>query len=109
LSYLGSSIAVAIVTLLAAGELVGDKLPTTPSRTAPAGLGARLVTGAITGGAIAGGVGAALGAVGALIGTFGGYQARTGLVRALGTPDLPIALLEDAIAIAGSMWAVSRF
>jgi uncharacterized membrane protein len=109
LSYLGSGVAVAITTLLALGELVGDKLPTTPSRTAPPGLIARLVTGAVTGAAIAGGTGAAVGAVGALAGTFGGYQARTGLVRALGTADLPIALLEDAVAVAGSLWVVSRF
>jgi len=35
----------------------------------------------------------------AVAGTLGGYRARTGLVRALGVPDFPIALLEDVIAV----------
>jgi uncharacterized membrane protein len=49
-----------------------------------------------------------LGIVGALAGTFGGYQARTGLVKALGTRDLYIALLEDAVTIAASFFLVSH-
>jgi uncharacterized membrane protein len=54
-------------------------------------------------------VGAVLGAIGSLVGTFGGYKARTGLVKTLGTKDLNIALLEDLITIAGSLWIASRF
>ncbi|HVR14807.1 MAG TPA: DUF4126 family protein, partial [Candidatus Limnocylindrales bacterium] len=41
LSLIGSLPAVAIFTLLAVVELVADKLPQTPSRTAPPGLIAR--------------------------------------------------------------------
>jgi uncharacterized membrane protein len=40
---------------------------------------------------------------------FGGYQARTNLVRTLGIRDAVVAVLEDVIAIAGSFWVVSRF
>ena len=54
-------------------------------------------------------LGAILGIVGALVGTFGGYQARTRLVKALGTPDYVIAVLEDLVAIGGSLFVVSRF
>jgi uncharacterized membrane protein len=50
-----------------------------------------------------------IGAVGGVVGCFGGYQARTRLVKALGTPDINVALLEDLVAIAGSLWVVSRF
>ena len=39
----------------------------------------------------------------------GGYQARKRLVAATGGKDLPIALLEDAIAIGGAFLIVSRF
>jgi uncharacterized membrane protein len=47
--------------------------------------------------------------MGALAGTYGGYQARTRLVKALGTPDFVIALLEDLVTIAGSLGVVARF
>jgi uncharacterized membrane protein len=54
-------------------------------------------------------LGAVLGISGALVGTFGGYQVRTRLVRALGTPDFAVALLEDLVTIGGSLWVLSRF
>ena len=115
LSLIGSLPAVLIFTLAAAVELVIDKLPATPSRTAPPGLIARIVMGALTGACVAtaGGqqalAGALLGAGGGLVGCFGGYQARTRLVRALGKPDIYVALVEDIVAIGGSLWVVSRF
>jgi uncharacterized membrane protein len=115
LAFMGSTAAFAIFALLALGELVADKLPSAPSRTAALGLGARIVTGGWCGAsiALAGSesliLGAALGIAGGLAGTYGGYQARTGLVRALKVPDFVIAVLEDVIAIGGSLLIVSRF
>jgi uncharacterized membrane protein len=115
LSWMTSKAALIVFTLLAVGELIADQLPATPSRTGPPGLIARIVTGALsgTGITIAGSqslwVGALLGIVGALVGTFGGYQARTGLVKALKVPDLVIATLEDIVAIGGGLFIVSRF
>ena len=97
-------ISVVIFTVLALGELINDKLPKTPSRKAPPGFIARIVTGAICGAArgvvgdaIIGGL--VIGAIGAVAGTLGGYEFRSRLVRATGGNDLPIALLEDAIAV----------
>ena len=55
LSLIGSLPAVAIFTVLAIVELVADKLPQTPSRTAPPGLIARIVMGGLTGACIAAG------------------------------------------------------
>ena len=115
LSLIGSIPAVIVFTLLAVAELVADKLPKTPNRTSPLGLIARIVTGGLTGACIAeaGGqgalLGALLGAVGGIVGCFGGYQARTRIVKALGKPDIYVALIEDIIAVAGSLWVVSRF
>ena len=115
LSLIGSVPSVAIFTVLAIVELVGDKLPQTPSRTAPPGLIARIVMGGLTGACIAASgaqqmfIGAALGAVGGVTGCFAGYRARTGLVKALDVRDIYIALVEDVMAIAGSLWVVSRF
>jgi uncharacterized membrane protein len=50
-----------------------------------------------------------LGIVGGVVGCFGGFQARTRLVKALRTPDIYVAIIEDLVAIAGSLWVVSRF
>ncbi len=115
LSFMASTAAMIIFVLLAVGELIADQLPSTPSRTAPPGLIGRIVMGGLCGAGIAAAgpqslvPGAILGIAGALIGTFGGYQARTGLVRALKVPDLVIATLEDVVAIAGGLFIVSRF
>ena len=115
LSLVGSLPAALIFTVLALGEIVADKLPKTPSRTEPLGLGARVLMGALTGACVAAGggastiLGAVLGVVGAVVGCFGGYQVRTRLVKALGTPDYVVAVAEDLIAIAGSLFVVSRF
>ena len=115
LALIGSAVSVAIFTLVAVVELVADKLPKTPSRTSPPGLIARIVMGGLTGACVAAGggqgaiLGAVLGAVGGVVGCFGGFQARTGLVKALGTRDMYVALIEDLVAIAGCFWVVSRF
>ena len=47
------------------------------------------------------------GAIGAVLGTLGGYDARKRLVAATGGKDLPIALLEDAVAVIGAVLIVS--
>jgi uncharacterized membrane protein len=52
--------------------------------------------------------GGLLGAIGGVAGCFAGYQGRTRVVKALGTRDIYIALVEDLVAIAGSLWVVSR-
>ena len=115
LSFMASTAATVIFILLAVGELIADQLPSTPSRTAPPGLIARIVTGGLSGVGIGAAgtqslaVGAILGIVGALFGTFGGYRARTGLVKAFKVPDLVIATLEDVVAIGGGLFIVSRF
>ena len=115
LSLIGSLPAVIILNLLAITELVFDKLPNTPNRTAPPGLIARIVTGGFTGACVSLGggqtafMGAGLGLLGGIVGCFAGYHARAWLVRSLRQPDFNIALLEDLIAIGGSLFIVSRF
>jgi uncharacterized membrane protein len=85
----GSPGAVLVFTLGALGELVIDKLPSTPNRTRLLGLVA--------------------GVAGAIAGGFAGYEVRKRLVRALKVPDFVIALLEDLVAIGGGILIVSRF
>jgi uncharacterized membrane protein len=115
LAWLHSWAAVIIFTLLALIEFVGDQLPKTPSRTKPAPLTFRIISGAFCGGAVAllGGqivaLGAILGAIGAVAGAFGGYQVRTRLVKALGMADFAVAIPEDILAIAAGFLIFSRF
>jgi uncharacterized membrane protein len=101
-----------VLSILAVCELINDKLPKTPSRKALAPFAARIVTGGLSGAALsvsAGPAGGLLaGIAGAVVGTLGGYEARTRLVRATGGKDLPIALLEDLIAVLGAAWIVSQ-
>ena len=115
LSFMGSTAAVVVFALGALGELIADKLPSTPSRLKPPGLVARIVLGGLSGAAAAASfsqsmaLGAVLGAAGGIAGAFAGYEVRTRLVRALGVPDFFIACLEDAVAIGGGLLIVSRF
>ncbi|MGH9614732.1 MAG: DUF4126 family protein [Bryobacteraceae bacterium] len=115
LAFMGSAWAVAIFSLCAAIEFVVDQLPDTPARTTAPQLAGRIIMASLTGAClgIAGGaapwVAVVMGAIGSLVGAFGGYRARMELVRALHTPDLAIAILEDSIAIGVGLLLVSRF
>ena len=111
-SWVDNKITLVVLTILAVAELVSDKLPKTPPRTSPPAFGARLVMGGFAGavlGAWPHWTFTALGAgvIGAVLGTLGGYQARKRLVAARGGQDLPIALLEDAVAILGGFAIVA--
>ena len=112
LAFLGFSITPYIFTVAAIGELINDKLPKTPSRKAPASFAVRILVGAMCGAAIGAAgnlaIGGVLGALGGVAGTLGGYEFRRRLVKAIGGNDLPIALLEDAIAIGAAFLIVSR-
>lgn len=96
-----------IAQVAAAGEMVGDKLPMTPSRIAPQPLGGRIAFGAFAGAALGSeyrsraaiALGAVLGGASAVAGSYGGYHARSAVTSRYGLPDLPVALAEDALAI----------
>jgi len=112
LAFLGAAATPYIASVLAIGELINDKLPKTPSRKAPASFLARILMGALSGAALGAAadslaVGLISGALGAVAGTLGGYEARKRAAIAIGKKDLPIALLEDAVAIGGAFWIVS--
>jgi uncharacterized membrane protein len=107
LAFMGFRYTAMVITVLAIAELIGDKLPNTPSRKAPVGFGGRIVCGALVGatvGATSGAsamtmiVGGVLGVVGAVIGTLAGSAVRGKMAAAFGR-DLPAALIEDAVAI----------
>ncbi|MCW2314504.1 putative membrane protein [Rhodoblastus acidophilus] len=103
LAFMGATWAVGLFTMLAVGELIVDQLPSTPSRTAPPPLAARLIMGALCGFAIGaphgGGLaGAIAGVIGAGAGAYGGAAVRARLAEGFGK-DRPAAFVEDAVAI----------
>jgi uncharacterized membrane protein len=106
-AFLGGGVAPWVLIVLAAMELVTDKLPMTPSRKIPAAFGARVLSGGFAGAALGASssmlaVGPGLGIVGAIIGTLGGYALRVRLA-AFFRHDLPAALIEDALAVGGAL------
>ena len=103
--FAGSIPAVVILTPWALFELVIDKTSKIGKRTEALGLIFRIVTSSLSGAVIssASGVGVAMGMVcgllGGMIGTFGGYHLRSACVRKTSLDDLPVAIVEDLIAI----------
>jgi uncharacterized membrane protein len=103
LAFLGYQWTPRILTLLVIVELIVDQLPSTASRKVPWQFAARLLSGGVSGAAIAVTPGAPLagalvGIVGAILTTFGGSAYRARMSAAFGS-DRPGALIEDAIAI----------
>jgi uncharacterized membrane protein len=105
LQWMGSRVTVVVFSLAALAELVMDKLPRTPRRTAAGPLIGRIVLGGLAGATLAasaGGpvaMGAVLGGIGSVIGAFTGYEVRRRVVRGLGAKDAVVALVEDLIAV----------
>lgn len=92
--------------LLAAGELIADKMPWMPARVSPPALMGRIASGALTGSIVAApnqrvSVGrAVLGAAAAVASSFAFYHLRRFATRRLGVPGLVAGLVEDGVAAA---------
>ena len=107
--FLGHPLVVAGTVALAAGELLGDKLPSSPDRIIAPGLAARAITGAITGMALAPReqryAGAMLGAAGALAAAYLTFNARMAAMRDHG--QTTTGLVEDAVMLGATAWVVA--
>jgi uncharacterized membrane protein len=114
LSFMGSTPAVAILSVFAIGELIADKLPQMGKRTALVPLIARVITGALCGACLCVSTrnpivaGVVSGAFGGIVGAFAGYELRRRLVYTFSVRDIAIALPEDLIAICLALFVVSR-
>ena len=103
-----------IFSLLALFELFVDLQPSTPKRTAPVPLGARILTSGLCGACLCAAsnqsliIGAILGAIGGVIGAFAGYEIRRRLVNNLRIKDIFVAICEDLVALALACFLVSR-
>jgi uncharacterized membrane protein len=114
LAFFGSTTAVVVISAAALGELVVDKLPFTPRRTALVPLLFRVLSGAVCGAAVCISaqhfvvLGSVLGGLGAIAGSFSGYRIRHNVVRKGTLPDIAVALIEDAIAVGGAFVLISH-
>jgi uncharacterized membrane protein len=94
-----------VFKVLAAAELVGDKLPAAPNRTNASALIARILSGAFSGAAVYKArdknavVGGIIGGVAAFASTFGCFYLRKATVKNTALPDVIVALIEDAIVV----------
>ena len=94
-----------VMSILAVGELIADKLPFLPSRITPFPLITRAISGAVSGAALVSSkkrsplLGALFGAAGAIAGSYAAYELRRRVVKNYRVPDTVVALAEDALAI----------
>lgn len=114
-AFLASPITAYILAAFAIVELIADKLPKTPSRKSLVPLIVRIALGGFSGAVLctaanqSAPLGAVLGGLGGVAGALAGYELRKRLVSSLKLPDFAIAVLEDAVAIGGGLYIVSRF
>ena len=91
--------------LAAAGEMVADKLPSTPDRIAPPVLLGRLLSGALVGAAWyksrrgSSATGALVGGLGAVAATFVSYALRMGISKRMGWQVAAVGVAEDALVL----------
>jgi uncharacterized membrane protein len=114
LGFIGHIWAVALFTLLAIGELIADKLPSTPNRTGAVGLSGRILAAAFCGAVLAVSIpqaiwwGMVVTAITAVIGAFAGYRVRRYLTTERRLPDFPVAVAEDIFAIVVGLFTARR-
>lgn len=113
LRYLQKPLVATGLRLLAGGELVGDKLPQAPNRTAPPVLLGRLLSGALVGAALYRANhgktlnGALLGSAMAGVATFGSFWLRQQATLKSGLPGAVVGGLEDLLVL-GSGLALTK-
>jgi len=105
LGFMQSDAAAVTLKILAAGEMVVDKMPFTPDRIKPASIAFRCLSGALAGASISKatggkiGAGALFGAAAALTSTYVSFLLRKTTVKTTGVLDPIIGALEDALVL----------
>ena len=103
-AFLASPRTARILTVLAVGEALADKLPFAPDRISTPGLAGRMASGALVGATLFAAaerhatVGAGLGLLSAVAASYPSYYLRVKTQEKLGAPNWAVGLLEDALA-----------
>jgi len=94
---------------LAIGEMIADKLPVVPARVSTGPLIVRVISGAISGGAVCAaegeraGRGAVAGGLAAIAGAYAFYHLRRNVGEETNVPDPLLGLAEDVIVVKGGL------
>jgi uncharacterized membrane protein len=97
-----------VLKVLAAGEILADKLPMVPSRVSAGPLVTRITSGAVSGAAVSAAdkkqaeIGAVLGGVAAVVGAFGFYHLRRRIGAEIRVSDAVLGIVEDVIVISAA-------
>jgi len=113
-AFLASPRTARILTVLAVGEAVADKLPFSPDRISAPGLIGRMVSGALVGAALfaaaerRAALGAGLGLLAAAAASYPSYYLRVKTQEKLGAPNWAVGLVEDALAEGAGLLALRK-
>jgi uncharacterized membrane protein len=113
-AFLASPRAARILTVLAVGEAVADKLPFSPVRISAPGLIGRMVSGALVGAALFAAaerratIGAGLGLLAAAAASYLSYYLRVKTQEKLGAPNWAVGLVEDTLAEGAGLLALRK-
>jgi uncharacterized membrane protein len=103
-AFLASPRTARILTVLAIGEALADKLPFSPNRISAPGLIGRMASGALVGAALfaaaerRAAIGAGLGLLAAAAASYPSYYLRVKTQEKLGAPNWAVGLVEDTLA-----------
>ncbi len=113
-AFLASPRTMHILTVLAVGEALADKLPFAPDRISAPGLIGRMSSGALVGAALFAAaerratIGAGLGLLSAAAASYPSYYLRVKTQEKLGAPNWTVGLVEDALAEGAGMLALRK-
>ncbi len=113
-AFLASPRAARILTVLAVGEALADKLPFAPDRISAPGLLGRMASGALVGAALFAAAerraapGAGLGLLSAAAASYPSYYLRVKTQEKLGVPNWAAGLVEDALAEGAGLLALRK-
>ena len=113
-AFLASPRAARILTVLAIGEALADKLPFSPDRISPPGLVGRIASGGLVGAALFAAaqrrtaLGAGLGLLASAAASYPSYYLRVKTQERLGLPNWAVGLVEDALAEGTGLLALSK-
>lgn len=103
-AFLASPRTARILTVLAVGEALADKLPFSPNRISPPGMLGRMASGGLVGAALFAAakrratIGAGLGLLSAAAASYPSYYLRVKTQEKLGAPNWAVGLVEDTLA-----------